>query len=156
MDDEKEANIWVYDVAGTTSGRRLTYGGRNPFPIWSSDGRRIVYQSDREGDVGIFWQFADGTGSAERLTTLQREPPCTGSSSPDGKHLLFRVNKGTLPDSRGPSSLMELSLKDKKTTRFDDGDGRFAAFSPTDDGSRTPVAMGRPVPSTFSRFRPQA
>src|SRR5262249_665654 len=68
VDDEEEADIWVYDVAGTTSGRRLTYGGRNRFPVWSSDGRRITFQSDREGDHGLYWQLADGTDAPQRLT----------------------------------------------------------------------------------------
>jgi Tol biopolymer transport system component len=48
--------------------RQLTFGGRNRFPIWSADGQHVAFQSDREGDLGIFWQRADGTGAAERLT----------------------------------------------------------------------------------------
>ena len=57
---------------------------------------------------GLFWQLADGTGSAERLTKAERATLHIPESwSPDGEHLLFRVNKGTLPDSGGPSSLMD-------------------------------------------------
>jgi eukaryotic-like serine/threonine-protein kinase len=67
-DDGKEAIVWIYDLAGTTSMRQLTFGGRNRFPIWSADGQHVAFQSDREGDLGIFWQRADGTGAAERLT----------------------------------------------------------------------------------------
>ena len=63
-----QAEVWVGEVSGATSLRRLTFGGKNRYPIWSPDGQRIAYQSDREGDLGIFWQKADGTGSAERLT----------------------------------------------------------------------------------------
>src|SRR5262249_34657060 len=32
------------------------------------DGARVTFQSDREGDLGIFWQRADGSGAMERLT----------------------------------------------------------------------------------------
>jgi Tol biopolymer transport system component len=60
--------VWIYDLAGTSSMRRLTFAGRNRFPIWTSGGQRIAFQSDREGDLAIFWQAADGTGTAERLT----------------------------------------------------------------------------------------
>ena len=50
--------------------RQLTLGGKNRFPIRSADGQKKTeaFQSDREGDLGIFWQRADGSGAAERLT----------------------------------------------------------------------------------------
>ncbi len=67
--DDNSADVWVYDLDGRADRRRLTVGGRNRFPIWTHDARRIAYQSDRAGDHGIFWQAADGTGGAERLTT---------------------------------------------------------------------------------------
>ena len=53
----KEAAINVYSLAGTSTMRRLTYGGNNRYPVWSRDSRRLAFQSDREGDVGIFWQL---------------------------------------------------------------------------------------------------
>src|SRR5262249_15702475 len=91
VDDEEDANIWVYDVAGAKSGRRLTFGGGNRFPIWSVNGRRIAFQSDREGDFGLFWQAADGSGAPERLTRAKPETfQVPESFSPDGTHLLFR------------------------------------------------------------------
>ena len=49
-DDGKEAIVWVHDLSGSSAPRRLTFGGRNKFPVWSPDGDRIVFQSDREGE----------------------------------------------------------------------------------------------------------
>src|SRR5262249_51065731 len=50
-DDGSEAVIWVLDdLKGQSPLRRLTFGGRNMFPIWSPDGRYITFASDREGD----------------------------------------------------------------------------------------------------------
>lgn len=71
INDGKERNIWVYDLSGATAPRRLTFGGTvNHHPVWSPDGERILYRSNREGTpVGEFWQRADGTGAPERLTT---------------------------------------------------------------------------------------
>ena len=63
------SDIWTYDLSGTTEIRRLTFDGKSRFPVWSSDSRRVTFQSARDGDRGIFWQFADGSGTAERLTT---------------------------------------------------------------------------------------
>jgi hypothetical protein len=55
-DDGRVANVWIYDLSGTSARRQLTFGGRNRFPIWSSDGQRVAFQSDREGDLALFWQ----------------------------------------------------------------------------------------------------
>src|SRR5262245_51060060 len=96
--DGKDAIVWVYDLAGTTSMRRLTFGGANRFPLWSRDGQRIVFASDREGDIALFWQRADGTGSAERLTKPEQKQPrgyTPDSWSLDGKTLLFSSVGGT-------------------------------------------------------------
>jgi Tol biopolymer transport system component len=159
VDDEKDANIWVFDVAGTTSGRRLTFGGANRFPIWSADGRRIVFESDREGDPGLFWQRADGSGALERLTKAEHETfHVPESISSDGGHLLFRVNQGRVPNARGPSKLMALSLKDRKATPLSDGESRFGAFSPDGrwvaysgrEGNNFPVFV-QPFPPTGAK-----
>ena len=69
--DARESSIWILDVAGGAAPRRLTFEGQNRMPIWSSDGQYVVYQSDREGDVAIYRQRADGTGPPERLTRAE-------------------------------------------------------------------------------------
>ena len=37
--------MWVYDLKSGGSLRRLTFGGRNEYPIWTRDGRFITFQS---------------------------------------------------------------------------------------------------------------
>jgi WD40-like Beta Propeller Repeat len=49
--------------------RRLTLDGINRYPIWSPDGRYVVFQSDQSIGAGLFRQVADGSQAAERLTT---------------------------------------------------------------------------------------
>ena len=48
--------MWIYELSGTTAIQRLTFGGNNRFPIWSFNSPRVAFQSDREGDLAIFWQ----------------------------------------------------------------------------------------------------
>ncbi len=88
--------IWVYDLSGTTAIRRLTQEGNNTRPVWTRDGKKIAYGSDREKPYGIFWQAADGSGLPERLTSaadegLQHYPE---SWSPDGHVLSFATARG--------------------------------------------------------------
>ena len=54
------ADVWVYELSGTSAIRRLTFGGRSRFPVWSPDGRRVAFQSDRDGRLAIYVPPADG------------------------------------------------------------------------------------------------
>ena len=42
--------------------------GRNPVRVWTRDGQRLVFASDRDGRSNLYAQAADGTGTVERLT----------------------------------------------------------------------------------------
>jgi len=122
VDDGTKADIWVHDVSGGSSPRRLTFGGHNRFPVWSSDGQHLVFQSDRDGDAGLFQQRADVSGTAERLTTADRGTSHIPDSwSPKDNTLLFDVVKNS------NVSLWTLSLDGKKAAAF----GQFEASDPT-------------------------
>jgi hypothetical protein len=102
-----DVNIYTSDIAATAPLERLTFGGRNYFPVWSGDSRQIAYQSDREGDGAIFAQSVDGVRTATRLTTPRAgESHAPESWSPDNRTLLFSI--GT---SSG-TSLATLSIND--------------------------------------------
>jgi serine/threonine-protein kinase len=152
IDDGKASDVWIYELSGTNGIRRLTFGGRNRLPIWSPDARRVAFQSDREGDEGIFWQPSDGSGSAERLTTP--EPGASHSPeswSPDGTHILYSVTKGS------SVALWALSLADRKTAPFGavqsseptnatfSPDGRWVAYSSTEGGGRRVLVQAFPA-----------
>jgi len=127
-EDTRDANIWLYDLAGGGAPRRLTNGGKNRSPVWSPDGQWIAFQSERDGDSAIFRQRADGSGLAERLTKPDagaRHAP--QSWSRDGASLLITVEKDN------QFALWTLSIKDKQTAPFGDVKSRTqieASFSP--------------------------
>jgi Tol biopolymer transport system component len=120
--------VWVYDLGGGAPPRRLTFGGRNSLPVWTSDGRRITFRSERDAnDSGIYWQPADGTGVAERLikadTGVDFRPEAW---TPDGKTLAFLDGRGTgdiftlTPGAdQKPKPLVQTPVNE-----------RYAAFSP--------------------------
>ncbi len=81
-------DIYVVDVASGAM-RQITKDGINRYPAWSPDGKRVLYSSDRTGGKPkIFWQAADGTGTAEQLTFGEHEN-APQSWTPDGKQLSF-------------------------------------------------------------------
>ena len=64
---------------------RFTSGGNSEFPVWTLDGTRVVYNSDRSGAVAIEMKRSDGSGAVETLVSGQwarRSFPF--SWSPDG------------------------------------------------------------------------
>jgi eukaryotic-like serine/threonine-protein kinase len=157
-DDGRESTVSIYDLSRTSAIRRLTFGGNNRFPIWNADGVRVAFQSDREGDLAIFWQAADGSGTAERLTKpAQGESHTPESWSPDGRTLLFSVQKGS------DISLATLALVDRTTTPFGDihssnppgavfsPDGRWVAYASTERGMTTTYVQ--PFPATGSKHQ---
>ena len=128
-DDSNDTNVWIVDLSGATAPRQLTLGGANRYPVWSADGERVAFQSDREGDLGIFWQKADGTGTAERLMTKPEQgiAHIPDSWSRDGKRFSYTVVKGS------ESAVWIYSIEDKKATVFAEKAGAYigrSAFSP--------------------------
>jgi serine/threonine protein kinase/Tol biopolymer transport system component len=80
-------DIWLYDIARDTLSR-FTFEGNNALynAVWTPDGKRIVFSSDRAGPPNSFWKAADGSGPEERLTTSTNNQRAS-SFSPDG-HLM--------------------------------------------------------------------
>ena len=140
------ANIWMSDLRGTSSIRQLTLEGRNRFPVWSADGERVAFQSDRGGDVAIWWQRADGTQPAERLTTPDANDVHTPEAwSPRDNRLLYDTARAS------QHALWMLSLDDRRSSIVSDVQGSgvpiAATFSP--DGRWIAYQFGSVGPGTF-------
>jgi serine/threonine-protein kinase len=161
--DGREVSIWVYEMSGAGSARRLTFGGQDRYPVWMADSRRVVFQSDREGDLALYSQSADGTGTAERLTKPEKGVAHVAqSASPDGAVLLLDRM------SEGKATLMTLSLKDRVLAPFGGveslmptgavfaPDGRWVAYSVRDASGQTDVVFVQPFPATGAKSQVSA
>jgi serine/threonine protein kinase/Tol biopolymer transport system component len=126
--DERNAFISVYEIGGRTVARRLTFDGNNRAPLWSPDGEWVVFASDRQGDFALFRTRADGSGTAEQLTTPEKGTSHAPQSWSRGEdQLLFSAEKGTIVEQ---SRLWLLTMKDRKVTAFGDMAAREATISP--------------------------
>jgi Tol biopolymer transport system component len=63
---EVDRDIWIFEI-GSERGLRLTFEGENRSPVWSRDGRRIMYASSRGGVWTIYEQDTRDGSEAERL-----------------------------------------------------------------------------------------
>lgn len=89
-------DIWKVDVKGGRAERLTVHPARDYRPIWSPDGSRIAFASDREGQADIF-VLPSGGGLAQRLTyNSGNDYPCDWS--PDGRFLLAEAAVESRPD----------------------------------------------------------
>src|SRR5205814_9473828 len=90
--ERQKCDVAVYDIMrGALT--HLALEGDSHVPIWTPDGRRITYISQRTGVTGyeLFSKPADGSGAEERLIPNAQKLPATSpiSWSPDGNTLAF-------------------------------------------------------------------
>jgi len=151
--------VFVYDLSGASSMRRLTFGGRNTDPMWSTDSERIFFKSDRDKDQAVFGQRADGAGAAERLTTgapgMQQFPV---SWHPHQQLLTLTQNSNT-----GDWGIWLFSTQDKKNSVLIDlpgsvqthgqfsPDGRWIAYM-SNESSRFEIFV-QPFPLTGAKYQ---
>ena len=101
---EDGSAIFVYDMSGNTALRRLTQTseGSNRFPLWTPDGERVTFVSERDGLRGIYWQSADGTDVAEALFLADEDVSLLPTGwSPDGRTLAFTQGRESWICNRG-------------------------------------------------------
>ena len=138
---DQEIDLWIWDLGRATLTRLALDPGRDRFPVWTPDGRRIIFTSDRGGGLNVWWQAADGAGAAERLTTSSNGQFATGIT-PAGTAIVF--NEATPTMGR---DLLQLALDGTRRatpllqTKFDERnaivspDGRWLAYESNSSGS---------------------
>jgi serine/threonine-protein kinase len=91
--DIRESNnwdVWVYEWERDNLSRLTFDAGEDTRAVWTPDGSRITFASTRadEKTPNLYWQRADGTGEAERLS-VSDSIQSPESWHPSGKFLSF-------------------------------------------------------------------
>jgi dipeptidyl aminopeptidase/acylaminoacyl peptidase len=86
---EGTIGIWIYDFERHTFTPFSTGPGSSQAPIWTPDGRRILYRGTRRGQRDIYAKPSDGTGEEVRLTAGVGRSLTPTSVSADGRWLVF-------------------------------------------------------------------
>lgn len=149
-------DLWVYDIRRRTM-TPVTSVGENRHPIWTPDGKRLIFQSTKDGPLNLYWQAADGSGTPERLTTSEhvQSPKCV---TPDGSQLIY-IDL----DPETGADLWMLSLRGDRKPRlylrspFDESspqmspDGRWLAYASNESG-RYEIYV-RPFPDVGGKWQ---
>ncbi|HTU33542.1 MAG TPA: protein kinase [Candidatus Acidoferrum sp.] len=152
---DENMQVWIYDLSRETFSP-FTFDGVNRHAVWTPDGKRIAFASNRDGPIQIFWKYADGTGTLERLTTVSDAAtpdllPIPYSWTPDGRVLAFVKLWPTKA-----SEFWLLNVSDRTARRFmtshvaDGGpqispDGHWLAYASDESGRREIYVEGFPV-----------
>ncbi len=98
----KQRHIWVYELARDTLTQLTFDPGEDHAPVWTPDGRRIVFASDRAkaGVPNLYWVNADGTGVVTRLTDSPHTQRAF-SWHPSSRFLAFQENRGDTTGGQG-------------------------------------------------------
>lgn len=136
---DQERDIWVWHLTRPTLTRVTSDPGYDGFPIWAAGGSRVVFNSDRAGARNLFWQAADGTGEAERLTdSPNRQDPT--DVSPDGRVIFTELSPITRDDVMAVSLTSPRVVTPLVQSSFDERngivspDGHWLAYESNDTG----------------------
>jgi serine/threonine-protein kinase len=162
--DGMGAGIAVYDFQREVMVKLTSTPGRNWWPLWTPDGRYIVYTSLGHPDVGLYCIRSDGSAPAFRLTdSAKTQVPYT--FTPDGKSVVFG-----LLDDQGQSHLwrlpLDLSVNPPKVgtpelvktpgPAFDAAfspDGRWLAYTSEEHGEQQVIVQPFPIDATGGRWQ---
>ncbi|WNB18622.1 S41 family peptidase [Marivirga arenosa] len=131
-----QGDIWVSDFNGEKSSRITIHQAYESNPIWTSDGKKIVFSSDRFGNEDIFSIPAVG-GEPSRLTYHSASDiPYSVASNGD---IIFTTSRNYKQVER-ESEIFVLKNSSTTETRFMDALGLEPSISP--DGKKVAFVRG--------------
>jgi len=118
-------DVWILDLARTTTSR-FTFDPADDFnPAWSPDGARVAFTSDRRGRRDVYVKNASGTGEDELLLASALAKNVEDWSQ-DGRWIVFNETV-----AGNGNDLVALSMETRKPqdflrTRFSEDHGRLS------------------------------
>jgi Tol biopolymer transport system component len=150
------ADVWVYDLVRGVKTRLTTNPADDHSPVWSSDGRRVAYDSHRhpEGPT-MYERVADGSSEERQILPpekgISRSPR---SYSVDGRYLAFVQSTSggapwdlaVLPLSGGGKPMVYAASQFDESGAAVSPDGRWIAYVTNETSMSQVVVQPFPTP----------
>lgn len=130
---DRNYDIWTYDLARNTPVRFTFEPDPDGYPVWSPDGRTIIYVSIRNGSYFVVERPANGIGQETILGRKTGDPWYPSAASPDGKWMAFveasPVHHVILLQARGdPSKIVRIAERGFELDPSFSPDGRWLLY----------------------------
>jgi TolB protein len=153
------ANIWLMNSDGNGS-KRLTNSPAHDYdPSISSDGRRIIFFSNRSGNPDIWVMDSDGNNLQQLTDSLSKD--VYPSWSPDGKQIAFISNRSGEwaiwlmdPDGQNQKQITWGGNGDWSTTWSPDGQEIAFASTRITEENRDQISLSKKGEEDFETFDP--
>jgi eukaryotic-like serine/threonine-protein kinase len=116
--------IYVWDLLRETM-IRLTFDKyTNLRPIWTPDGKRIIFMSIRDGKYGIYWKAADGTREVKTLAASKDLNLLSYACSGDGETITIEESDSSF--TRFSIGILSLGKDHSRKMLLSEEDGQAA------------------------------
>ncbi len=152
-------DIWLVDLARAIPTRLASTFSNEANLVWLSDGRRIVFSSNRSGKAEIYIGSLEATGEPERVATTDAQFKTVWDVSRDGRTMVF----GALGDTTSWDLWVLPMEEDGKPRPYQAGpgpengarispDGRWLAYVSVESGQPEVYVQSFPVPGRKVRI----
>jgi serine/threonine protein kinase len=142
VDSTSPPDIWILALDRNVVSRVTSNAAINLDPIWSPDGREIVFSASLKGSFDLYRRRVDGTG-ADNLLLATPEPKMPSDWSSDGRFLLYTTFFGSMSTAtdiwslplvgdRKPIQIVQTAFEERDA-QFSP-DGRWIAYQSNETG----------------------
>ena len=148
--DTQAHGVWMLDLVRGSRSQFVPGPAQSHFPVWSPDGRRILFSSDRGGPWSLFTKPTTGAGADEELLQATTTSLAVDWSR-DGRFILYltttpstRSDIWALPlVPRGQPFVVANSARSERQAQLSP-DGRWVAYASDSSGSEEIWVQGFP------------
>jgi len=148
------ADLWIYDIARQSASRLTGSSASDLHPLWSADGRTILFSSKRDSAYRLFTKRVDGA-DPERPFGAALGEAIAEDWSRDGRYLSATIPRRGLwvfPLEGGGKPWLVSSDPAPNTFQSEfSPDGRFLAYMSREAGH--PEVFVEPLPATSERWQ---
>lgn len=166
-DLKSASDIWLVDLSRQSSSRFTFDPAMDTNPVWSPDGSRIVFSSNRSGQFDLYWKPSHGAGNEELLFKSDNAKVVTDWSA-DGGLILYQESAANrmwdlwalpLVGDQKPFPIIQSNFRESQA-KFSP-DGRWIAYVSDESGTSQvyvqnfPNAGGKLMVSINGGFQPR-